>query len=955
MKTKNCLVAVIVAALSCVAVLVCSAQEPAAPKSATDNIFVPEQFGTVEEVFKGSGDRMVIHIQDAHTDPVAQRNISAILDRLLANYDVDAVWVEGASGVIDTALISSFPGARTKDAVAGSFIDAARMSGAEHFSITSGRLIGLFGAEDQKLYDENVDAFKTSWKKRDAVMAALDGMRTSLDALKDKAYPEALKEVDAKKVAFEKGQIPFSEYCTFLKSMCQANGVDTAPFGAFNALLDMFAAEKGIDFAGIDKERLTLIDELAARVNRKKLTELTQEALTYRLGRMAPIAFYRFLIAMAGEQKVDMSRFANLGAYVSYLEMSQKVDRALANRDREKVENALLDKLCSTAESKEVSALSRDFRVMEKLLTLKISRNDLDFYLKNRDACSPEKVSGAIKESLLKNSLEGVAGDADTTLPAVEDANAFYEIALKRDSELVNNLIGGMRKLNKDRAVLVCGGFHSDGVKRALREKGISYVVILPKVGGAFDDKRYASLLIGDETPYLDFIKKQKSPDALPGSIGMAATEEKAEAALAPRPMTENDEIKGALELAATAVNSNELTPAEIASKWPEDCLKLIDEIKKMIAPAGMDYKALSYGDMPVEVLQPVTVSADEIYVPVKVSGRIAVLKYFKAAVANDIPAAMRIGAEGSIEGFTVQAAEIAGAITSLAARGMTQAISQMVGELPLETTAASFAAMLADLARQEQSSFGDDFAGKNVDKTKVIAYDLGEYLTYDPATKKYDYSYNTMVGLVNEMREMKQKDPNIKFVFITRGLEEEEKSGGVRDYIKRLKAAAGFKDEDFDMTPIETSVGETDLRDKVVTAIERKFGVDGTKDVVIVAANPERYGQLVDNRIKGTPVLKPNISAAQDEVVSVRKILLFAKIILANDGNIDNLVAAIDRGEYPGLKAFLDLAKKDGVIAEVDAKNIAELMHNPSPVKVPTTGALGAQIKGYMEFLKAA
>ena len=66
------------------------------------NIAVPEEFGSVEEVFQGnSSSPLIIHIQNVHANYEAQVNIKGILNHLVDEYKFSLIQLEGAVSKLD--------------------------------------------------------------------------------------------------------------------------------------------------------------------------------------------------------------------------------------------------------------------------------------------------------------------------------------------------------------------------------------------------------------------------------------------------------------------------------------------------------------------------------------------------------------------------------------------------------------------------------------------------------------------------------------------------------------------------------------------------------------------------------------------------------------------------------------------------------------------------------------
>jgi len=939
MKTKSFSMLACVLAVFGFAFYLHSAEQKGTPADIAGTLFVPETYGTVEEVFQGKDKRLVIHIQDAHTDGKAQENIAAILDKLLFNYNIDSIWVEGGSGVIDTSVFASFPAEKTKEALSKLYMNEGVVSGPEYFSINAKKFVHLFGAEEMQLYMDNVKAFKDLWADHQNVKAAIDGMRDSLQLLKNQVYPAALKEIDDRKTAFEKGELPFSAYCEFLKGECVRQGIDLQKFPDFGRLFTMLTAEKAIDFDKIEPERIALIEQLADKLNREKLTQLTQNSLLFRVGRMTPVKFYGSLKELADSEKIALGK--NLEAYTAYLGSSTTVDRTQANRDREMIEDALYAKLCGTGEARQVSVLSKDFRVMERFLTLRLSRRDLDFYLKNKEACAPATLESGLKDSLLKSGLQTETLKTSTLAPAVDIAGRFYDIAVKRDDLLVKNLLDGMNAIGKDKAILVSGGFHTDGIKKMLRDKGISYVVILPKVSPLYNETKYASLMLDENTPYLDFFKKRKAPDALPGSIGMAAVHERAEAALATETRFGKDAIgqNFALEiltaLPSLAVGVENAQPADLAAGW----LKNLQE--KIAAALDVEKGVFKAGVASIEGVQtfpPLKLNNNELYVPVRIGERTLALKVYRGDAYK--PAAGLVGNPCPVtiagNAYAVQACDEAGfvdAIISANALLANAAAPAYLNSLGSDVKGAMVSAVSKDVITFENDTIRQKYpVSKDPSRIKVLIYDLDKY--------------ETMVGLAVHLQELK-KDPMVRVVLVTE----------YPDVKKLAETLMLEKDVQYDEI-IRVDAGAKNIMEKVVGAVTAAFPDVARqdeytkKDMVIVTPSTARYGAVAaDRTINGTPVVVPNVTPAEDEIVSVKQILLYAKLVLANDGDIAGLVAAIlkDPSDYPDLKDYLTA---QGITTETA---VQDLIYNPAPVKVPTGSAIGTEVKGYIEFLKAA
>ena len=63
---------------------------------------IPSRLGTIEESFRGTSDKTVIYIQDAHDSLEAQKNIAKIIRHAVREYGVKTVFEEGFEGPVPT-------------------------------------------------------------------------------------------------------------------------------------------------------------------------------------------------------------------------------------------------------------------------------------------------------------------------------------------------------------------------------------------------------------------------------------------------------------------------------------------------------------------------------------------------------------------------------------------------------------------------------------------------------------------------------------------------------------------------------------------------------------------------------------------------------------------------------------------------------------------------------------
>ena len=59
-----------------------------------------------------------------------------------------------------------------------------------------------------------------------------------------------------------------------------------------------------------------------------------------------------------------------------------------------------------------------------------------------------------------------------------------------------------MGELNTDTSILITGGFHTEGMTEIMRQNGIAYTVISPKIMESSGKQKYTSLMTNKMSPF---------------------------------------------------------------------------------------------------------------------------------------------------------------------------------------------------------------------------------------------------------------------------------------------------------------------------------------------------------------------------------------------------------------------------------------------------------------------
>jgi HEAT repeat protein len=87
----------------------------------------------------------------------------------------------------------------------------------------------------------------------------------------------------------------------------------------------------------------------------------------------------------------------------------------------------------------------------------------------------------------------------------IQSSEDFYNLTLKRDQAFINNMLQVLNRRGDrpvaptESAVLITGGYHTPNLKKLLKERGISYVVLTPTITHETNTKRYEQILLNQK------------------------------------------------------------------------------------------------------------------------------------------------------------------------------------------------------------------------------------------------------------------------------------------------------------------------------------------------------------------------------------------------------------------------------------------------------------------------
>jgi len=412
------------------------------------NITVPAEYGSVIESSKGTNGKLILHIQDAHVNYEAQKNIAAIAEYLIKNYNVNLILREGVSTDKNFAYLREKASLEARKKAAEKLLKEASISGIDYLTLTSKYSMSFQGIEDKALYDANKNALWAMDGFKDAALEYVRKIALPADSLKAKIYSADMLSMDKAKKDYESEAIDLLAYYKSLNALAQKKNINTEEFPNFSALIKIDSLERNINMANIRNN--TASDE------EKTLYKEYQEAL----------------------KTLNVNKLF---------------------KEEPRIEDKVKSAIAENEDQKKLYGVSKAISIMDKMLTVKLVPEEYTYFIENKNDFNAQ----AWTDFLKKKSDELELGlNVPNNYYAVNDNLAaierFYSTAGERDGVFVNKSEERMRKDSVQTAILIAGGFHTPQLTNLLSEKGYSYVVISPRVTTKTDDNLYRQALKND-------------------------------------------------------------------------------------------------------------------------------------------------------------------------------------------------------------------------------------------------------------------------------------------------------------------------------------------------------------------------------------------------------------------------------------------------------------------------
>ena len=507
------------------------------PKFFSENSFkIPAEFGKITDSIKSSeGGSLLIHIQEAHANYDAQKNIQNILQYLSKNYGIQLVLLEGAGNKLTPEPFRFFPkNAQLQHSVNEKLMQAGELTGAEVFMIDQlpygvrgtkdAVQAEAYGIENAAAYAKDRESYRKVYEGRGASDLFLKGVYLEWQKEASLRLNPELRELITRYAAFDEGTVPLESWLETLKkssnTILRNDLTDVKAQLAWPTLVRYFrlrSLDGKIDLSKVEAEKATFLRDIAKYGVQS--TEYGEKKLGDEMNAMFEMAkkgglplyktrfvFERLMDALPAD--FSFNAYPNLRLRIQQMILISELQSEVLQSEIKKLTASLVEVLVKTDEEKTLVRSLREYQLLKKLFHLELSRGEYQ-----------QVLSRQISPSELMQALDRVRGKESAvrdTLPALQQLNEqalnFYSGAIEREDFMMKRAREVMKERKQTKAVIITGGFHTEGFKQAITASGSSYIGIMPSIGEitADSNKNYLTALLGSNAITRSHIAPEK-------------------------------------------------------------------------------------------------------------------------------------------------------------------------------------------------------------------------------------------------------------------------------------------------------------------------------------------------------------------------------------------------------------------------------------------------------------
>ncbi|MBQ3835133.1 MAG: hypothetical protein II816_06430, partial [Elusimicrobia bacterium] len=208
---------------------------------------IPFNIGKVTDAYFSNSDDIVINIQDLHSHEQTQRNISSILSILDSKFNIADIYLEGASGTVNTAWFANIKNVEKKQQILNNLLKSGKLTGAEYYAAQSKKDVTIKGLEDKTLYSKNFERLYNIFGKQTEVKNYLSILNNFFDEKSQIYYSKENKKINKIVQNYKAGKIKTDKYIELLLHKAQKTNINLSKYPAIINFAKIVSSKKSFN------------------------------------------------------------------------------------------------------------------------------------------------------------------------------------------------------------------------------------------------------------------------------------------------------------------------------------------------------------------------------------------------------------------------------------------------------------------------------------------------------------------------------------------------------------------------------------------------------------------------------------------------------------------------------------------------------------------------------------
>lgn len=451
---------------------------------------ISNSLGYVSQSGSFGSPQVIISIQDLHSHPAVQKNIASIIETLDKRFNISAIYLEGASGKVDTFWLAKIENEKSKKNLADQMILDGALTGVEYYSLFN-KNKSIIGLEDSKIHKQNIERLGKIYENEGNYKEIAGKIKNEIDYLAGRYLNSESRKYTKLTQKYRSGELTQAKYYSRLFEMADkinANPsgygnvlrIDKEEYGELRKVINISELSEKIKPAKVRAEISSYVSELKDSLSYSQYSAFL--ANTDELRDIDSLCKYISFYGINGHDKQQLKAFVVLNR------MNSEINPVAMFLQEQNLQEKINAAFSTTAMQSEISFLQSFYPFFEGYLTNSLTAQDEQYFVEKYELFSNMYAKYAAFDHVLL--LQDNFGFL----------NEYYSTNNLRNEIFISNidkytkLVPGRSKNNdpavkivneaRDIIVIVAGGYHTKGMSEILDSKRISNITITPRVSG---------------------------------------------------------------------------------------------------------------------------------------------------------------------------------------------------------------------------------------------------------------------------------------------------------------------------------------------------------------------------------------------------------------------------------------------------------------------------------------